>query len=126
VGVEDPAGAGDPVGAGEVLAADGETAGAAEEGVAVGAAVGDMAVDGVAVALGAVAGVEEAAAGAADMLGVAGAELAGDIIRPDTAWSECIPGLWCEDAAQAAPPTADAASSPATIAATASGRARRR
>ena len=125
MGAADPLGAVDPAAAGEVLAADGETAGAGEEGVA--AADGDAAVDGVAVVLGVEAGVEEAAAGAADMLGadVTGAELAGLAIDPDTAWSECMPGARWVEVASATPPAADAASSPVTSAAIASGRVRR-
>lgn len=121
-------GAADPPGAGEVPADDGVTAGAGEELVAVAEADGDMTAEGVAVGAAlaeAGAGLDGATAAVAGV-DVIGAEVTGELTEPETAGPECRPGACRAEAAKATPPAADAASSPATRAATASGRACRR
>ena len=132
-------GVADPFGAGAVLPADGETVGAPDEPV-VGATVGDVDAEAVpvvvvvgvgvpvGVALGDVAGADEAGAAVGDVLGadVAGAEVAGELSDPLTACSIRRPRGWCAEVARAMPPAVDAASSPTTVTVMASGRIRRR
>jgi hypothetical protein len=103
----------------------------------VGDADGDITADGVAVEVAVGADVAGADVGGADVGGatavvgeVLGADIlgaaVGEVTCPDTACPECIPGVWCAEAARAMPPAADAASSPTSIAAIVSGRASRR
>ena len=122
--------------AGDAAAAGGVALGAGDAGavgVELGAADtgGDMLADGVAAGAelgGAVAAAEVLGAVVAavwDMLGAAdvcGAEVAGDDVRPDAACPECMPGGWWEEAVKTMPPAAEAARSPTTIDAMASGR----
>lgn len=63
-----------------------------------------------------------------DVVGVsaAGADVAGELTRPDAACPECAPVVWCAEEARATPPAADAAMSPTTIDPMTSGRASRR
>ena len=130
-------GATDPLGAGEVpTGTDAVAVGAGDE-LAVGEAGGDETADGVAagVALpgaiaGAVAGADVVGAGVDGVAAAVGADVlgaaVGEVTCPDTACPECMPGVWCAEAARAMPPAADAASSPTTIEAIVSGRASRR
>jgi len=123
VGAADPLGAGE-AGAGAVAAGVGDelAAGVGDE-LAAGDADGDVTAE-VAAGVAPAEGVDAVAAavGGADILGAA----VGEVTCPDTACPECMPGVWCAEAARATPPAADAASSPTTIEAIVSGRASRR
>jgi hypothetical protein len=139
-------GTADALGAGEAVAA---AAAGADDELAVGDGAGDVVADvgGVAGA----AGVGGAVVVGGDVLGAAGAGLAGELAWPmpawpETAWPEtacpetacpetvcpetvcrgCEAGGWCTEAARAMPPAADAASRPTTIETIVSGRASRR
>jgi hypothetical protein len=129
-------GTADALGAGEAVAA---AAAGADDELAVGDGAGDVVADvgGVAGA----AGVGGAVVMARDVLGAAGAGLAGELAWPTPAWPEtawpetacpetvcrgCEAGGWCTEAARAMPPAADAASRPTTIETIVSGRASRR
>ena len=130
MGATDPPGVGETLADGDVLGAGDELAVAVPVGDAVGEADGDMAAGGLEVGAApadavALAGMDGVAFAVGDMLGadVAGP---GEVAGLDAACPECVPGVWCAEAARAIPPAADAASSPTTIEAIVSGRASRR
>jgi len=130
VGATDPPGVGETLADGDALGTGDELAAGVPVGDAVGEADGDMPAGGLEVGVApadavSVAGMDGVAFAAGDMLGadVAGA---GEVAGLDAACPECVPGVWCAEAARAIPPAADAASSPTTIEAIVSGRASRR
>ena len=130
MGATDPPGVGETLADEDALGTDDELAAGVPVGDAVGEADGDMPAGGLEVGVApadavSVAGMDGVAFAAGDILGadVAGP---GEVAGLDAACPECVPGVWCAEAARAIPPAADAASSPTTIEAIVSGRASRR